>query len=108
MPDSLPDLEAYRLQSPLEIAQLGDFQRTSVHAASRRCGKPTSACAKDDYPDPAPSAALLKACRQGHPADSSEAVSSISESQVLLSVDCKRVKRSGSSELVRIRELRGR
>lgn len=38
MPDSLPDLEARRSQVLLEIAQLGDFRRGSVHACRKLVG----------------------------------------------------------------------
>lgn len=58
MPDSLPDLEARRSQILLEIAQLGDFRRGSVHASFRRCGKPNCACASDDHPGHGPQVRL--------------------------------------------------
>ncbi len=58
MPDSLPDLEARRSQILLEIAQLGDFRRGSVHASFRRCGKPNCACARDDHPGHGPQVRL--------------------------------------------------
>ncbi len=58
MPDSLPDLEARRSQVLLEIAQLGDFRRGSVHASFRRCGKPNCACARDDHPGHGPQVRL--------------------------------------------------
>ena len=59
MPDSLPDLEARSLQVLLEIAQLGDFQRASVHASFRHCAKPNCACARDNHPGTARSASVL-------------------------------------------------
>ena len=58
MPDSLPDLEARRSQILLEVAQLGDFRRGSVHASFRRCGKPNCACASDDHPGHGPQVRL--------------------------------------------------
>lgn len=58
MPDSLPDLESRRSQVLLEIAQLGDFRRGSVHASFRRCGKPNCACARDDHPGHGPQVRL--------------------------------------------------
>ncbi len=58
MPDSLPDVEARRSQLLLEIAQLGDFRRGSVHASFRRCGKPNCACASDDHPGHGPQVRL--------------------------------------------------
>ena len=58
MPQSLPDLESRRSQILLEIAQLGDFRRGSVHAAFRRCGKPNCACARDDHPGHGPQVRL--------------------------------------------------
>ncbi len=58
MPDSLPDLETRRSQILLEIAQLGDFRRGSVHASFRRCGKPNCACARADHPGHGPQVRL--------------------------------------------------
>ena len=58
MPQSLPDLESRRSRILLEIAQLGDFRRGSVHAAFRRCGKPNCACARDDHPGHGPQVRL--------------------------------------------------
>ena len=58
MPNPLPDLETRRCQVLLEIAQLGDFRRGSVHTSFRRCGKPSCACASDDHPGHGPQVRL--------------------------------------------------
>src|ERR1700730_11710842 len=51
---SLPELEAERDRLYAQLSAVGDFRRGSVSENSRKCGKPTCACAAPDHPGHGP------------------------------------------------------
>jgi len=54
MAESLPQLEAQRIDLFRQLAALGDFRRGSITTTSGKCGKPTCHCAKRDDPGHGP------------------------------------------------------
>ena len=50
MPATLPELETERRKILLQFTGLGDLRKGSIGAVTRRCGKPTCHCARNDGP----------------------------------------------------------
>ena len=63
MPESLPQLEAQRIDLFRQLAALGDFRRGSITTTSGRCGKPTCHCARGDDPGHGPHFRLTRKIR---------------------------------------------
>jgi hypothetical protein len=60
MPDSLPQLEAQRIDLFRQLAALGDFRRGSITTTSGKCGKANCHCAKRDDPGHGPNFRLTR------------------------------------------------
>lgn len=60
MPDSLPQLEAKRIDLFRQLAVIGDFRRGSITTTSGKCGKPSCHCARRDDPGHGPNFRLTR------------------------------------------------
>jgi uncharacterized protein DUF6788 len=60
MAESLPQLEAKRIELFRQLAAVGDFRRGSITPTSGKCGKPNCHCAKDDDPGHGPNFRLTR------------------------------------------------